>query len=49
MPKGSTDKNVWGKHTMTISVAERRGRVVSTPASHPGGPGFKSRPGDRLS
>jgi hypothetical protein len=28
---------------------ERRGRVANTPASYPGGPGFKSRPGDRLS
>jgi hypothetical protein len=30
-------------------VTERRGRVVITPASYSGGPGFKSRPGDRLS
>jgi hypothetical protein len=28
---------------------ERRGRVVNTPASYPGGPGFKFRPFDRLS
>jgi hypothetical protein len=27
---------------------ERRGRVVDTPASYLGGPGFKSWPGDRL-
>jgi hypothetical protein len=30
-------------------ITERRGRVVSTPASYSGGPGLKSRPGDRLS
>jgi hypothetical protein len=28
---------------------ERRGRVVNTPASYSGGPGFKSQPGDQLS
>jgi hypothetical protein len=28
---------------------ERRGRVANTPASYVGDPGFKSRPGDRLS
>jgi hypothetical protein len=28
---------------------ESRGRLFSTPASYSGGPGFKSRPGDRLS
>jgi hypothetical protein len=27
---------------------ERRARVDSTPALYSGGPGFKSRPGDRL-
>jgi hypothetical protein len=26
-----------------------RGRVVNTPTSYSGGPGFKSRPADRLS
>jgi hypothetical protein len=31
-----------------IHKTERHGRVVSTPASYSGGPGFKSRPGDRL-
>jgi hypothetical protein len=28
---------------------ERSGRVVNTPVLHSGGPGFKSRPGHRLS
>jgi hypothetical protein len=28
---------------------ERRGRVVNTSASYLGSPGFKSRPGDRIS
>jgi hypothetical protein len=28
---------------------ERRDRVINTPASYLGVPGFKSRPGDRLS
>jgi hypothetical protein len=28
---------------------ERRDRMVNTPASYLGGPGFKSRPVDRLS
>jgi hypothetical protein len=28
---------------------ERLDRVANTPTSHSGGPGFKSRPGDRLS
>jgi hypothetical protein len=28
---------------------ERRGGKFNTPASYSGGPGFKSRPGDRLS
>jgi hypothetical protein len=28
---------------------ERRSREVNTPASYSGGPGIKSRPGDRLS
>jgi hypothetical protein len=32
----------------STGVTGRRGRVVSTPASYSGGPGFKSRPGDRL-
>jgi hypothetical protein len=32
-----------------LEFTERRGRVVSTPASYLGGPGFKSWPGDRLS
>jgi hypothetical protein len=31
------------------TIAECRGRVVSTPASYSGGPVFKSRPGHRLS
>jgi hypothetical protein len=30
-------------------LTERRGCVVSTPASYSGGPGFKYRPGHRLS
>jgi hypothetical protein len=30
-------------------ITERRGQVVSTPASYSGGPGFKFRLGDRLS
>jgi hypothetical protein len=30
-------------------VAERCGRVVNTPVSFSGDPGFKSRPVDRLS
>jgi hypothetical protein len=29
-------------------ITEPRGRVINTPASYSGGPGFKSRPGDRL-
>jgi hypothetical protein len=29
-------------------LTERRDRVVNTPASYSGGPGFKSLPGDRL-
>jgi hypothetical protein len=31
------------------SWSERHGRMVRIPASYSGGPGFKSRPGDRLS
>jgi hypothetical protein len=30
-------------------VTDRHGRVINTPASYSGGPGFKSQPGDRLS
>jgi hypothetical protein len=33
---------------INIPTTERRGRVGNTPASHSGGPGFKSRSGDRL-
>jgi hypothetical protein len=32
-----------------LFLTEHRGRVVSIPASYSGGPGFKSRPEDRLS
>jgi hypothetical protein len=32
-----------------ISLTERRGRVVNTPAAYSRGPGFTSRSGDRLS
>jgi hypothetical protein len=32
-----------------INNTERRGRVVNNSASYPGGRGFKSQPGDRLS
>jgi hypothetical protein len=32
-----------------VCVTERHGQVVSTPASYSGGPGFKSRLGDRSS
>jgi hypothetical protein len=34
---------------MLQRATERRGRMVNTPASYSGFPGFKSRPGDRLS
>jgi hypothetical protein len=37
---------------VSISLAfynKSHGRVVSIPTSYSGGPGFKSRPGDRLS
>jgi hypothetical protein len=41
-----------GIHIYTVKErnkrTERLGRAVSTPASYSGGPGFKSRPGDRL-
>jgi hypothetical protein len=33
---------------ISTTPAECRCRVVKTPASYSGGPGFKSRPGDRL-
>jgi hypothetical protein len=36
-------------NNVLLSCIERCGRVVSTPASYSGGPGFKSRPRDRLS
>jgi hypothetical protein len=32
----------------SLEFTERRGRVVSTPASYFGGLGFKTWPGDRL-
>jgi hypothetical protein len=36
-------------HNRTVqSETERRGRVVNTPPSYLGGPGLKSRSGDRL-
>jgi hypothetical protein len=35
--------------TVCTCITERHGRVVNNPASYSGGPGFKSRPGDRLS
>jgi hypothetical protein len=36
-------------HAICALRIERHGRVVSTPASYSGSPGFKSRPGYRLS
>jgi hypothetical protein len=36
------------KQCIQHHVTERHGRVVSIPTSYSGGPGFKSRPGDRL-
>jgi hypothetical protein len=41
-------KAIIKKHTDVISLINCRGGVVNTPASYSGGPGFKSRPTDRL-
>jgi hypothetical protein len=51
--KSSFPRFISGKavHHLTIKFqasTERRGRVVSTPASYSGDPGLKYRPGDRL-
>jgi hypothetical protein len=44
-----TQMSFYALVTAVCLLTERHGRVVYTPASYSGGPGFKSRPRDRLS